>query len=64
MIQVRIFEAGDAQELEKLVNLWLKEHSEIEIVRITQSESAVADQDGDFCGNTTIAIFYKTTGVS
>lgn len=60
MIQVRIFEAGDAQELEALLNAWFKEHAEIEIVRITQSESAVADEDGDLCGNTTISVFYKS----
>jgi hypothetical protein len=60
MIQVHIFEAGDTQELETDLNAWLKEHSEIEIVKILQSESAVSDDDGDFCGNTTISIFYKS----
>lgn len=59
MIQVRIFEAGDAEELQNNLNEWLKEHAEIEIVNILQSESAVSDEDGDLCGNTTVSIFYK-----
>ncbi len=59
MIQVRIFEAGDAEELQDNLNDWLKEHAEIEIVNILQSESAVSDDDGDLCGNTTVSIFYK-----
>ncbi|MBT9544448.1 MAG: sporulation protein Cse60 [Candidatus Sericytochromatia bacterium] len=60
MIQVRIFEAGDAEELQDNLNDWLKEHAEIEIVNILQSESAVSDEDGDLCGNTTVSIFYKS----
>ena len=60
MIQVRIFEAGDAEELQDNLNDWLKEHAELEIVNILQSESAVSDEDGDLCGNTTISIFYKS----
>jgi hypothetical protein len=60
MIQVRIFEAGDAEELQDHLNDWLKEHAEIEIVNILQSESAVSDEDGDLCGNTTVSIFYKS----
>lgn len=60
MIQVRIFEAGDSEELQANLNDWLKEHAEIEIVNILQSESAVSDEDGDLCGNTTVSIFYKS----
>lgn len=60
MIQVRIFEAGDAEELQDNLNDWLKEHADLEIVNILQSESAVSDEDGDLCGNTTVSIFYKS----
>ncbi|PIQ24242.1 hypothetical protein COW36_10505 [bacterium (Candidatus Blackallbacteria) CG17_big_fil_post_rev_8_21_14_2_50_48_46] len=60
MYQVRIFEAGDAEELQVALNEWFGEHPELEIVRITQSESAVADEDGDLCGNTTVSVFYKS----
>lgn len=59
MLQVRIFEGADAEDLEHEVNGWLKNHMEIEVLHVTQSESAVADEDGDLCGNTTISIFYR-----
>ena len=59
MIQVRIFEGSDAEELQHELNHWLKEHPDMDIVRILQSEGAAADRNGDLCGNTTISIFYK-----
>jgi hypothetical protein len=59
MVQVRIFEGGDAEVLQETLNHWLKEHPELEIVRILQSEGAAVDREGDLCGNTTVSIFYK-----
>jgi len=37
-MQVKIFHANAAQELEKLINDWLKEHPEIHVEHVTQSE--------------------------
>ncbi|MBF2053816.1 MAG: sporulation protein Cse60 [Candidatus Sericytochromatia bacterium] len=59
MLQVKIFEGPEADELEQEINTWLKDNSSIELVKVLQSESAVADDDGDFCGNTTISVFYR-----
>lgn len=59
MLHCKIFEAPDAETLEKKINTWLTENGEIELVQINQSESAVADGDGDLCGNTTVSIFYR-----
>lgn len=59
MLHCKIFEAPDAETLEKKINTWLADHGEVEVVKINQSESAVADGDGDLCGNTTISIFYR-----
>lgn len=59
VLHCKIFEAPDAESLEKNINDWLTEHSEIELLKVNQSESAVADGDGDLCGNTTVSIFYR-----
>ncbi len=59
MLQTKIFEGPDAQELQIQINDWFKDHLEIEVLHIAQSESAVADPDGDLCGNTTISLFYQ-----
>jgi hypothetical protein len=59
MLQVKIFESPDADELEQQINSWLKDNSGIELIKVLQSESAVADDEGDFCGNTTISLFYR-----
>jgi len=59
MLQVTIFEGPDAQELQVEINTWLKDHLDIDVLHITQSESAVSDPDGDLCGNTTISLFYQ-----
>lgn len=59
MLRCKIFEAPDAETLEKKINAWLTEQSEVELVQVNQSESAVADGDGDLCGNTTISVFYR-----
>lgn len=59
MLYIKIFEAPDADELENNVNDWLADNENIEITHVTQSESAVADTDGDFCGNTTLSIMYR-----
>lgn len=59
MLRCKIFEAPDAETLEAKINQWLTEHSEVELVQVNQSESAVADGDGDLCGNTTVSIFYR-----
>lgn len=59
MLQVKIFEGPDADELEQQINSWLKDNSDIELVKVLQSESAVADEEGDFCGNTTLSLFYR-----
>lgn len=59
MLQVKIFEGPDADELEQQINSWLKDNSGIELIKVLQSESAVADDEGDFCGNTTISLFYR-----
>ncbi len=59
MLRCKIFEAPDAETLEKKINAWLAEQSEVELVQVNQSESAVADGDGDLCGNTTISVFYR-----
>lgn len=59
MFQVKIFEGGDAEELESQVNAWLESNMSVEVMHVTQSESAVKDEDGDFVGNTTLSIFYR-----
>jgi hypothetical protein len=59
MLRCKIFEAPDAETLEKKINDWLTEYGEVELIQINQSESAVADGDGDLCGNTTISVFYR-----
>lgn len=59
MLKVQIFEAPDAEELQDAVNEWLEENLQIDVVHVTQSESAVADGDGDLCGNTTLSIMYR-----
>ncbi|MGV3525857.1 MAG: hypothetical protein ACO1RX_16660 [Candidatus Sericytochromatia bacterium] len=59
MLQVQIFENADATELQDEVNDWLKTHPQVEVTHIAQSESAVADEEGDFCGNTTLTLFYR-----
>lgn len=59
MLQVKIFEGPDAKEIEIEINQWLRENMEIDVIQIAQSESAVADDDGDLCGNTTLSVFYR-----
>lgn len=59
VLRCKIFEAPDAETLEQKINDWLSEHSDIELVHVNQSESAVADGDGDLCGNTTVSVFYR-----
>ncbi len=59
MLRCKIFEGSDAEELEKKVNDWLTEHSDIDLIQVNQSESAVTDGDGDLCGNTTLSVFYR-----
>ena len=59
MLRCKIFEAPDAETLEQKVNDWLSEHNDAEIIQVNQSESAVADGDGDLCGNTTLSVFYR-----
>ena len=59
MLQIKIFEAPDAEELEENVNSWLEANMNIDVMHVTQSESAIADGDGDLCGNTTVSIFYR-----
>lgn len=59
MLQVKIFEGPEAEELEQEINRWFKDNMDIELVRALQSESAVADEDGDLCGNTTVSLFYR-----
>lgn len=59
MFKVKVFEAAQADELQDAVNAWLREHATVDIVSVTQSESAIADSDGDICGNTTYTILYK-----
>jgi len=59
MLQVKIFEGPDAQEVEEKINHWLRDNMEIDVLHIGQSESAVADEEGDLCGNTTVSMFYR-----
>jgi len=59
MLQVKIFEGPEAEELEQEINTWLKENMEVDVLHVLQSESAVADEDGDLCGNTTLSLFYR-----
>lgn len=59
MLQVKIFEGPDAEDIESKVNHWLRDNMEIDVAFVQQSESAVADEDGDLCGNTTLSIFYR-----
>lgn len=59
MLKVKIFEGPDAEELEANVNEWLVSNSQIEVLHMVQSESAITDEDGDMCGNTTLSIMYR-----
>ena len=59
MRQVKIFEGPEASDIETDINKWLKNNLDIEIHHMLQSESAVSDDDGDLCGNTTITLLYS-----
>ncbi len=59
MLKIKLFEGSDASELETEVNEWLQEHLNIDVVHMTQSESAIPDEDGEFWGNTTISLMYR-----
>lgn len=60
MIQVKIFEDSDIQDLEDDINVWLGENPGIEVFNVTQSEAGFMDtKDEEPIGNTTISIFYK-----
>ena len=51
---------GSGGKLEIAVNEWLEKNTGVEVMKMTQSESAVADEDGDFCGNTTLSLLYNS----
>lgn len=57
-MKVKIFE-GDSEELEEEINEWLKEHSDVEIKFVKQSEAGSLDGD-EWVGNTTISLFYAS----
>lgn len=59
MLQVKVFEAPDAEELEQNVNDWLESNISIDVLNMTQSESAISDDDGDLCGNVTLTLMYR-----
>ncbi|PKL77242.1 MAG: hypothetical protein CVV27_06190 [Candidatus Melainabacteria bacterium HGW-Melainabacteria-1] len=61
MLKVKMFEGPDAEELEHTVNEWLNDNLGVDVMHMTQSESAVADEDGDLCGNTTLTLLYRRT---
>lgn len=59
MLKIKVFEAPDAEELQETINTWLEENLQIDVLHMSQSESAVADDEGDFCGNTTLSLMYR-----
>lgn len=59
MLQVKIFEGPEAGDIENEINTWLSQHLDVDVQHVLQSESAVSDEDGDLCGNTTVTIFYR-----
>lgn len=59
MLQVKIFEGAGADELQQDVNSWLEENMGIDVLHMTQSESAIADEDDDLFGNVTLTIMYR-----
>lgn len=59
MLQVKIFEGPGAEDVEKDVNEWLEQNMGIDVLHMTQSESAIADDDNDLCGNVTLTLMYR-----
>ncbi len=59
MLQVKVFEAPNAEELEQNVNTWLESNFSIDVLHMTQSESAIADEDDDLFGNVTLTLMYR-----
>jgi len=61
-MQVKIFRTTDPSSVESVINDWLSKHSNIEIIKILQSECCFSNFSSEF--RLTISIFYKVVDKS